>query len=235
MHAGIDGYSHLITYMQCSSNNRASTVYELFLKAVEKHQLPSCVRSDQGRENMLVAQHMIQSRGAERRSMITGSSVHNQRNERLWRDMHRSVTVLYFMEHNGMLDSLNEHHLYVLHYVFLPRINQSLSAFMEGWNNHPIRTAHHHSPHQLFTAGALLLRHSQLPGLDFFETVDDTFGLDPDAPPTVDADGTVVVPDIDRHLNEDRLTRLRQHIDPLSTSESYGMDLYEQALEIINH
>ena len=188
---------------------------------------------------MLVTQHMIQSRRAERRSMITGSSVHNQRIERLWRDLHHSVTVLYyklfyFMEHNYMLDSLNERHLYALHYIFLPRINRSLSAYMEGWNNHPIRTAHHKSPHQLLTAGALLLRHSQLAALDFFETVDDTFGLDPDVPPAVDAERTVVVPDIDRHLNEDQLTRLRQHVDPPSTSESYGMDLYEQALEIIN-
>ena len=197
--------------------------------------------SDQGRENMLLAQHMIQSRGAERRRKITGSSVHNQRIERLWRDMHHSVTVLYyklfyFMEHNDMLDSLNKRHLYALHYIFLPQINRSLSAFMEGWNNHPIHTAHHHSLHQLFTAGALLPRHSQLAALNFFETVDDTFGLDPDAPPAVDAGRTVVVPDIDCHLNEDRLTRLRQHVDPLSTYESYGMDvrLYEQELEIIN-
>ena len=238
MHAGIDGYSRLITYMQCSTNNRAFTVYELFLKAVEKHKLPSRVRSDQGRENMLVAQHMIESRGAERRSMITGSSVHNQRIERLWRDMHHSVTVLfyklfYFMEHNDMLDHLSERHLYALHYVFLPRINHSLSTFIEGWNHHPIRTAHHHSPHQIFTAGALLLQHSQLAALDFFGAVDDTFGLDPDAPPAVHTDGNIVVPDIDCRLDEETLTRLRHHIDPLSTSDNYGMDLYDQALEII--
>lgn len=123
MRAGIDGYSRLITYMKCSSNNRASTVFQLFLKAVENHKLPSRVRSDQGRENMLVAQHMIESRGAERHSMITGSSVHNQRIERLWRDMHHCVTILYYklfyyMEHTDMLNPLNESHLFALHYVY---------------------------------------------------------------------------------------------------------------------
>ena len=69
----------MITYLCASTNNKANTVYELFLSAVQKHQLPSRVRSDQGTENVLVAQHMIERRGAVRRSMITGSSVHNQR------------------------------------------------------------------------------------------------------------------------------------------------------------
>ena len=82
-HGGIDGYSRLITFLKCSSNNRATTVYELFLSAVQKHQLPSRVRTDQGGENVLVAQHMIERRGAERRSVITGSSMHNHRIERL--------------------------------------------------------------------------------------------------------------------------------------------------------
>ena len=45
---------------------------------------------------------------------------------------------------------------------YLESINQSLSTFMQEWNHHPIRTAHNHSPHQLFSAGALLLQHSQI-------------------------------------------------------------------------
>ena len=83
---------------------------------------------------MLVAQHMIERRGAERRSIITGSSVHNQRIKRLWRDMHRCVTVLfyklfYFMEHHDLLDPLNEMHLYALHYVF----HASTDPFQSLW------------------------------------------------------------------------------------------------------
>lgn len=81
-HGAIDGFSRLIVYLRCSTNNRASTVYDLFLEAVSQHCLPSRVRSDQGRENIQVARHMLRHRGVNRRSIITGSSVHNQRIER---------------------------------------------------------------------------------------------------------------------------------------------------------
>lgn len=74
---GIDGYSRLVVYLQCCSNNHATTVVDAFLSAVHTHQLPSRVHSDQGRENLRVAQYMLEMRGAERRSIITSNSVHN--------------------------------------------------------------------------------------------------------------------------------------------------------------
>ena len=91
-HAGIDGYSRVIVYIECSNNNRAQTVYSLFLRAVQQFWLPSRVRCDQDGENYSIALHMLRHRGVDRRSVIVGSSVHNQRIERLWRDLHRCVT-----------------------------------------------------------------------------------------------------------------------------------------------
>ena len=117
-HAAIDSYSRLVVFMKCSNNNKATTVYANFLKAVELYGLPSRVRSDQGRENCLVAWHMLEYQGLSRGSMLTGSSVHNQRIERLWRDMHESVTKLfyrwfYFMEDQRILDPTNDSHIII--------------------------------------------------------------------------------------------------------------------------
>ena len=142
-HCGIDGYTRMVIFLECSTNNQATTVYKLFLTAVERYGLPSRLGCDQGGENILVAQHMIHHRGEGRRSVIVGSSVHNQRVERLWRDMHRCVILLfyrlfYFMDNQGILDPVSERNLYALNYVFLPCINLSLSKFQEGWNNHGI-------------------------------------------------------------------------------------------------
>ena len=186
---------------------------------------------------------MIEHRGADRHSMITGSSTHNQCIERLWRDMHKSVTVLfyklfYFMEQNGLLDHLNEKHLWALHYVFIPRINKSIQEFVNSWNNHPLHTAGHKSPHQLFTAGALLLQNSQLSSLDFFHQVDSDYGIDPDGPLPVSDDDRdvegVSVPETSLRFSDSDMTIIKQTIDPSGYSDNYGIDLYEQTVSFIS-
>ena len=82
--------------MYSASNNRADTVLQLFVEATDTFGIPSRVRSDQGRENIMVARYMLANHGLHRGSMIVGSSVHNQRIEQLWRDLHRCITVLYY-------------------------------------------------------------------------------------------------------------------------------------------
>ena len=96
IHGCIDGHSRFIVFLEASLNNLSKTVLDLFVEAGQKYTLPSRIRCDRGVENVKVAQYMLEQRGTHRGSVITGSSVRNQRIERLWREVGENVTYSYY-------------------------------------------------------------------------------------------------------------------------------------------
>ena len=231
VHGGIDGFSRTIVYLQGATNNRSLTVYRLFKQATEKYGIPSRIRSDKGGENMLVCQYMVTVRGPGRGSHIAGSSVHNQRIERLWRDVYRCVCSIYYelfysMEAIGILDPTNEVDLFVLHCVFLPRINKALTEFLRAWNLHPVRTARNWSPHQIMV-------NSMIQQEDTLDTVSADFGIDPEGPVPEEDAGTVVIPETVLPLSEEDMQEFLDVVDTSTPFDDLGVQHYVNCKEYI--
>jgi hypothetical protein len=129
------------------------------MEACGVHGLPQKVCSDLGGENVKVWRYIVEQHTSNS-AVITGSSTHNERIERLWRDVMRCVMEVYYdtfksLEEEGKLDPHNIVDLFCLHRVYMPRINASLAAFVESWNNHPLSSDRNMTPNQLFVRGAI--------------------------------------------------------------------------------
>ena len=90
----------------------------------------------------------------------------NQRIERLWRDVFSGCISLFYglfftLEENGILSWEDDAHIWCLHYVFLPIINEHLCSWRDAWIHHPIRTENNKTPFQLWVTG---LEHARTTG-----------------------------------------------------------------------
>ena len=94
------------------------------------------------------------------------------------------------MEATGVLDADDEVDLFLLHCVFLPRINSSLAQFSKAWNLHPLHTERNWSPTKIWI-------NNMLPLIDLEDTTEsfDNYGIDYHGPAATVDDNAIIIPD----------------------------------------
>ena len=231
LHHAVDGFSRLIVFCRCSTNNRAATILSLYQEAVRQYGRPFRVRTDHGGENVAVWNDMVNAWGEEARPVVVVSSVHNQRIERHNRAVNEQVFTVfkeefYDLEREGILDPLNETDMFCLQYVYLPRINKRLTEFADAHNNHAVSTERNNSPAQLFWLNL------HLTAFRGGRSSDDAWrGINARHLMSSQTLPQVHVPDTPNPLSHESYLQLQRTVGPLSSTS--GRDLYRRAVEIV--
>ncbi|XP_066935150.1 uncharacterized protein [Clytia hemisphaerica] len=248
-HGCIDGFSRRIMYLSCADNNKSNTVLNFFEDAVNMYGLPSRVRGDHGGENVAVARYMLthSDRGLNRGSFIASKSVHNQRIERLWVDVYIGVTQIYQtvffrLENAGYLHLSDPVHLFCLHLVFLPRINNHLHSFKTSWNVHPLSSNQNMTPDQLWISGLFNIAGSgSTIDRELWEPSNDGeaqfYGIDWDGPAVnveeSDEFKKVTVPSISNPFTEEQMLYILNNFDLQAESRYFGADIYKNLIDFV--
>lgn len=204
IHHAIDGFSRMVIFAKCSSNNRAETAHSHFVQAISKYGRPAKVRTDLGGENVDIWHDMTAFRGEASMPVLVGKSVHNQRIERHNRALNEQVLStfrqqFYGLESEGALDVNNDTDIFCLHCVYISRINNAIEEFVAAHNRHKISTENNRTPEQLFwcniglahTYEGALPQHPNQPGIEELSTSDLPHVCVPDTPNPLGNDQSV--------------------------------------------
>lgn len=237
VHGGIDGYSRLIPFLRAATSNSAKAAATFFVAGTNNFGIPSRVRTDHGTEYVHIGQIMEHVNGENRGSFLVGPSVHNQRIERLWRDVFVKVIdpfykLFSYMEDKKLLDVSNEVHMFVLQYVFVRRIDSACKRWKESHNHHKLRTEGNQSPHMLWFQSLLAedtstgSRNISHPPIDRMAAVLEQLGIS-------ENDKEFLIPRYSCPLPDNLMVELKSTIDVKRESQSRGLDVFGDVLAFV--
>lgn len=174
---------------------------------------------------------MVNAWGEDSRSVVVGSSVHNQRIERHNRSINEQELrgfkeEFYDLESQGFLDPLNDTDIFCLHYIYIPRINKRIFEFVEAHNNHGVSTEASNTPAQIFYLNLHLTAfRGGMSADDAWAGVRVQDLLSNQYLPHVQ------LPETQNPLDDNTYARLQHEVSPLS--EESGKVLYRRTVEFV--
>ena len=179
---------------------------------------------------------MVEHYNGDESAFLRGSSPHNQRIERLWKDVNRIVghffkAIFTSLENAGFLNINSERDLAALHYIFSPRIQQSLDIFTSVWNSHRVSTESRKTPRQLWVLGVL---YNGVSGTGIEDVVADEFyGVDPEICGFEPGLHDAVVVGMPNH--QQALAVLPQYVDPPVEDNEHGISLFLLTRQVLSN
>ena len=236
----------MIPYMQIHTNNKAFTMVSDFIRGIKKMGIPSRIRVDHGGEFVHIKSLITKLNGNEHNSWIAGKSVHNQRIERLWRDVFCKVLNKFYlvfnaMEKNEILSIENVIHMAALHHVYSRRIQQDLQLWSEAHNSHPISTERYKTPLQLWNTASILAQNERNTAMhNLFRREISQYS---NVVSNYEDENSLVEPDNIEHvlprfplpLTNAQLINLNETIDVMKESHYEGLDIYNDTLTFIQN